>query len=294
MAWTVRPATIAFAGSVGIGADRFLAWQWHTGPFEFGMLALISLASLAFVLVTEWPAQADKLIERARGRWASWTFAVLALAVVSRLSPQLDNAVWMCWPIVALTAPAAVIRLLERRGLVAVVGFAFAVRLLGFYADHDYLTRMSGAGFVIPGMYLDRAHDLLHGTYQSTAYTPGYPAFLATCLACHVDPRWMQALLDSLAVLLLERLLRVVGIRPMLALLGCAAYAWAPTFSRGCLEIMAEALSPMLVMAILVTLISRRWCVAGLVTGFAVLVRPDLAIAAPLGIAWAWSVPCNE
>jgi 4-amino-4-deoxy-L-arabinose transferase-like glycosyltransferase len=185
--------------------------------------------------------------------------------------------------------------------------FALAVALRYWYVGlfggfEDYLAWAERSYFGgCTKYYLYLKEQLLHGTYDSLGYPPGYPLFLAAAqwLGCGGTEalRLAQVVVDALAVFGVYALLRCLGIRPALAWWGSLFYAVLPPLGVGSTLLLAEALSPgLIVWTMLASLLAARsarpwvWLPAGALVGVAALIRPDLLLLIfPLALYAIWT-----
>jgi 4-amino-4-deoxy-L-arabinose transferase-like glycosyltransferase len=189
----------------------------------------------------------------------------------------------------------------------AVLGLALAAAIVMRYqaivvyggtGDFIAWAAVNHAGGLTPG-YLALAGELLAGRYPFLGYPPGYPAFIAAVRLAGIDDlqglRLVQAAIDSLGVLLVYFLLRRAGLGRALSLCASATYAAYPLFAAGSTLILAEFVSPFLMLAALVLAVlwtdreppSRALLAAGgLLLGFGALVRPDLLLLPGALAAW--------
>lgn len=154
----------------------------------------------------------------------------------------------------------------------------------------------------ISRFYVDAALGLAAGrNFPTMAYPPGYPFFLSVIVrAGATTPEAMrvwQIMADSAAVAAAFALTRACGLSPAAALGAAWAYALFPLWAAGSVFLLADSLAPLLCMLVLLAVVHafdgtpRWWLLAGLVTGMAILVRPDLLTLAAILMLFAAAVP---
>lgn len=187
--------------------------------------------------------------------------------------------------------------------LVALCLLAFWVRLqfiVIYGGTQDYLAWAMKHYFGgITPFYLDRARELLEkGTYTALSYPPGYPAFIALMYAFDItEPqtlRVVQVAFDSSSSIAFFFLLRAARVPTATALMGPLTYAVYPLWAAGSTFLLAESLSPALLLWSMAALVYvrrssgwRGWLLAGLVLGLVSLVRPDFLLLIGVGFVWA-------
>jgi len=129
---------------------------------------------------------------------------------------------------------------------------------------------------------------------------PGYPWLLAAIYACtggsYLAPRVLNSILGLLTIVLVYRLGRAVGERRIgLMAAGLLAVYWGAIYYEG--EVNDPAVFVFLIPCLLLTL--RRWAIsgrirwaslAGLITGFYAIMRPNILLFGPFMACWmaAW------
>ncbi len=180
--------------------------------------------------------------------------------------------------------------------LVLVVALAFFVRLqfVGVYGGHGgYLAwaKTHYFGGLSPA-YLGGLKA------ATTMYPPGYPLFLGLLKWLGIaDPQGMRIVqtgIDALATLPLFYLFRAARLSRPLAFLGIVIFASYPLFAVGSTFILAESLSPALLIGCLFLLVGAarngsilRWGAAGLAAGAAAMFRPDFLLFIVPSVLWA-------
>ncbi|NEP09864.1 MAG: glycosyltransferase family 39 protein [Symploca sp. SIO2C1] len=151
----------------------------------------------------------------------------------------------------------------------------------------------------ISPIYLQGMEDLLNLSWSTNKYPPGYSLFLTfwTLLGAD-DPqslRIAQSIFDSFTIFPLYYILRQIKVHYGIALLCTGIYAIAPLWSFGSIMILAESVSPSLIVWMLALMLFSKnqnkiwlWFLLGLWVSLSTLVRPDLILLIiPLSI---WTV----
>ena len=202
------------------------------------------------------------------------------------------------WPVSRGTAIAALV------GIVALAiwtRFAFIVIHGGVEASYHAWAMTNYFGS-ITGTYLGSA-DAIEAVkpFPTLGYPPGYPLLIAAARVFGFrdpqDLRHLQAVLDAIiGVPAIYKLAREGGVGRIFGLLVGGFYAVYPPLAVGAGLIMAEALSPLLV---LLSLCSVLWCArrpspvrmlaVGSWLGAVSLIRSDLVlVGAPVAL-WLWT-----
>jgi fumarate reductase subunit D len=185
------------------------------------------------------------------------------------------------------------------------VAFALAIwvrlQYIGILGAGDYIAwAMENYFGAITPQYLSLARGLLDtGTYASIAYPPGYPALIALAQAFGIvdlqQLRAAQVVLDSTGVFSFFLLLRASHVIRSVSLLGATLYAAYPLFAAGSTFLLAESLSPVLMLWSLTALVyvvrsTRRvaWIATGAGIGVTGMIRPDLILFIGIAIIWGW------
>lgn len=145
--------------------------------------------------------------------------------------------------------------------------------------------------------YLNAASWILEGRgYTALVYTPGYPLFLAALARLGLTDvnqiRLAQAALDAATVPALYLLACRVGLARTWAMGAAAVYAVFPLWAAGSIFPLAESLSTLLVLWMLVLLgtlgTGRSWrpWVVGASIGIAALIRSDLLLWIIPSVVW--------
>ncbi len=146
--------------------------------------------------------------------------------------------------------------------------------------------------------YFHFADQIVEGRpYLTSAYPPGYPAFLAVFKWLgYSNPffaRVAQFGIDSAGVVLIAALVLRIFSSQMAALLAALIYAILPIWVFGSSILLAEAFSPVLFLGIVLTLWifydTRHFLygiLAGGLTGFAAIFRPDLILLIAPVLLW--------
>jgi hypothetical protein len=175
--------------------------------------------------------------------------------------------------------------------------FQFIVIFGGFDGYLDWAIKYFYGG--ITPVYINLARDILEkGSYLSTAYPPGYPLFIAGLDAMGiVDLHYLriaQIIIDSTGVFALFLLLRAAHAPKALSVIGGLLYAAHPLWAAGSTFILAEALSPAMMLWCLVALAraaksskTTSWIIAGFTIGIASLIRPDFLLLICIAGLWA-------
>jgi len=131
------------------------------------------------------------------------------------------------------------------------------------------------------------------------SYLPGYPAFLAILHLLGIeDPsliRFVQIVIDSLAILPLYYVLLHVNRSSSFSLIGCLIYAAAPWWSVGSTYLLAESLLPALVILLLAALVAVRehssrsagWLLLGVFSAVLPFFRSEMVLLAVPLMVWA-------
>jgi hypothetical protein len=190
--------------------------------------------------------------------------------------------------------------------LVVAIGVALWVRyqFMWLYGGGgDYLqwadTHYFGS---ISRFYVDAAIGLASGRgFPTLAYPPGYPFFLSLFVragaATPAAMRLLQIITDSLAVAAVFALMKACGLSATVAAVGAWAYALFPLWAAGAVFLLGESLAPALCVVVLLAVVGAtgngpaRWAIAGVVTGAATLVRPDLLTLAVILALYAAVAP---
>jgi hypothetical protein len=197
-------------------------------------------------------------------------------------------------------------------GIAASVVLAYWVRLqfIALYGGSDptYLEWARQEYFGgLSEFYLAAADQLRNGQpYLHTNYPPGYPLLLAGLqVAGCADPaclREIQAALDSATVPLVALLALWAGAGAAAAMAIAVTYALHPLWAAGSTFLIADALSPLLMVVTMVAAAGASrsrsalsWAGAGLACGVAALVRPDLLLMVGGIAVWcAYVVPRTQ
>lgn len=193
--------------------------------------------------------------------------------------------------------------------LVALVAFAFFLRVefIAIYGGGSDYLRWATANFfgAITPQYLTGASSILSGEpYSLVGYPPGYSLFIAAAKIFGITGlqqlRLLQAFLDSFTVVGIYWLLQRLGSSRGFALLGGGVYAFFGEWVAGSTFLLAEWMSPALIVWLLVLIIAAiekktvwLWGFVGLLIAFGALTRPDLflliipAVGCALGL-WKW------
>lgn len=177
--------------------------------------------------------------------------------------------------------------------LFIIIIFAFWIRLqfiniLGGTGDYINWAKENYFGKITSIYYFLSDIILTDQKYNALNYPPGYPIFLTFLKLFNLDLqsiRIIQALLDSLSIFAIFILLRRAKISFFFSILTCYIYAIYPLWAGGCTFILAESLSHILFLWILVLLIytSEKNSIflsllTGILLGFSSLCRPDLIL----------------
>lgn len=160
-------------------------------------------------------------------------------------------------------------RLLQFLALAGVVAVAFASRLEyliikgGLEADQLSWAINNYAGG-LTASYLAMRDGILSWTAEPHPwpYLPGYPAFLAILYEAGIRDlafvRFVQAVIDSIAILPLYFVLHRIGTSAVPALVGSLLYAIAPWWGAGSIFVLGESLLPGLVIVLLAAMVIVR------------------------------------
>jgi hypothetical protein len=176
--------------------------------------------------------------------------------------------------------------------LCVVVGCWVRVQFVGLYGGHSrsYLEWADAHYFgSISRLYVDLAERLRDThRYDTMLYPPGYSVWLAGLMVVGAPTlnalRLAQACVDACVVVVIFWLARALGLSRAAGLVGAGAYALHPLWASGSAFLLAEALSPALVVFTLAALVwadrgrTVYWVLPGVFIGLAVLVRPDLLL----------------
>lgn len=202
------------------------------------------------------------------------------------------RADWATWAAPAALCLALAVAMFVRLQAIAIQGGEFDY--LEWAMKHYF-------GGITP-IYLKLSSQILSLQYTSLAYPPGYPALLAAFQVAGIDGlqsmRVAQAAIDCAGVLLAYFLLRRAGIGTALALCGAAVYAMYPNWAFGSTFLLAEFISPVLMLAALALVVScgererpspALTVLAGIALGLFAMIRPDFLLLPGLLALWlAW------
>jgi fumarate reductase subunit D len=150
----------------------------------------------------------------------------------------------------------------------------------------------------ITPIYVQGAENILHfQPWSITFYPPGYSFFLAFWKLLGINNlqtiRLAQAAVDSLTVFPIFYVLNQLGVRQLFSLCAAGVYTVAPLWAFGSVMVLAEALSPALIVWLLaLMLLAKRqnqlylWFANGLFVAFSALTRPDLILLIGPVLLW--------
>lgn len=164
--------------------------------------------------------------------------------------------------------------------------------LLGGMGSYYDWANMYFFGGISPG-YVQGSQRLLQGlVYNDLAYPPGYAIFLAFLQLIHIDNlqtmRIVQGLVDSSCIFALYTIFRWANANRFLSIFGALLYAVVPLYAQGSVIVLAEWISPSIVIWSLFAF-TRLYsfnkiivCISsiflGLIIAIGAMFRPDLIL----------------